>query len=253
MFGSLGSSTSRGWRFRLLGFPVRVDLSFWIMAAVLGLRGGDAGLLAIWIGVVFVSILAHELGHAAAGRAFGLRGQIELYSMGGMTTWSAPHRLRYGQDILVSLAGPATGLAIGGAVWAVTHVVPLNGAFHVRVLIAYLLWVNIGWSLLNLLPLRPLDGGHVMTSAIHWVRGYENEALPILISVVVASAAVAAALLYRMFWAALLAAWFAFQNIRLARQQEHVAPRDMRIAKVVLLVVGAAVVALVIARQRGIL
>ena len=76
------------WRFELLGIRVRVSVWFWLAAALLGWNvcqaysQGDQRtllqMLVIWIGVVFVSILVHEFGHALAYRAFGQGAHVVL-------------------------------------------------------------------------------------------------------------------------------------------------------------------------------
>ena len=70
--------------FRIFGFPVRVRASFLILSLILGIGSGGKPIgLAIWMAVVFLSVLAHELGHALMGKAFGLSPAIELGGMGG--------------------------------------------------------------------------------------------------------------------------------------------------------------------------
>ena len=106
-------------RFRFLGFPVRVHPWFWIATLLLNgdglLRLGPEYLL-IWIVVVFVSILVHELGHALAFRRFGADADIVLYAFGGLAipTNSIAGR---GRRILVSLAGPIAGFVLFGIVY----------------------------------------------------------------------------------------------------------------------------------------
>ena len=84
----LAAPTAYDLRFRLLGVPVRIHPLFWLVACLLGgpwLEGRwGAGYLLLWVACVFVSILVHELGHVLAGRAFGARGHILLYSFGGL-------------------------------------------------------------------------------------------------------------------------------------------------------------------------
>src|SRR5690606_34069820 len=63
--------------------------------------------------VAFLSVLVHELGHAFAGRAFGLKASITLHMMGGATLFMPGTQLSRGRDILVSAAGPFAGLALG--------------------------------------------------------------------------------------------------------------------------------------------
>ena len=56
--------------FRLFGFRVRVHPLFWLGTAIFGGNllqpPGGIEYLLVWIVVVLVSILVHELGHAAA-------------------------------------------------------------------------------------------------------------------------------------------------------------------------------------------
>lgn len=214
---------TKPWRFHLFGFPVQVDLSFFLIALILGLRRSDLTLLAIWVAVVFVSVLAHELGHAAMGKRYGMFPRIELYSGGGLTWWQNPtyppgvwHQPGYPshtQKIAISLAGPITGFIIGGIVWWVRQLItPYMLPWHIRVLMSDLMWVNVGWGILNLLPVLPLDGGNVMRSAIHHSRGYDDDVLPLKISCVAGIIVAGAALFIGLVWGAVLFGWFAYIN-----------------------------------------
>ena len=149
----------------------------------------DAGLqLLIWTGVLFVSILVHELGHSFVMRYFGQVPRIVLYMLGGLAIpdadsgfgfRSAAHRTPQ-QQILISLAGPAAGfvlasatvallIALGGEFhidlsnppWFYTRVSPPNAVRPLAMMIDGLLFLNIFWGLVNLLPVLPLDGGQV--------------------------------------------------------------------------------------------
>lgn len=153
-------------RFRALGFPVRVEPSFFLTVAVaLLFRLADGGPLLFaftWGAVVFVSVLVHELGHAIVARSLKVPvGTISLHALGGQVETG---RATPGRSLLVSLAGPAAGLALGLLTLAV---VPAVGRNPVGVVIVEdLLWVNLGWSLFNLLPLFPLDGGNALRSGL---------------------------------------------------------------------------------------
>ncbi len=87
-------------RFRILGFPVHVQPFFLLVAALLGGMRNDLTLILIWVAVVFVSVLAHELGHALVARAYGQQPSILLYSMGGLTSFQPLRRLTHGQSRL---------------------------------------------------------------------------------------------------------------------------------------------------------
>jgi membrane-associated protease RseP (regulator of RpoE activity) len=199
-------------RFRILGFPVQVHPFFFLVAALLGGTQNDLTLILVWVAVVFVSVLAHELGHALVARANGQQPSILLYSMGGLTRFQPLRELTPGQSIAISLAGPGAGFLIGSLVWAASQSVPPDASFVVRVAVHDLLWVNFGWGFLNLLPILPLDGGNVVRSVLHAVRRRPDERLALLISITVGGLACLAAFNYGLVWAAVIAALITFNN-----------------------------------------
>jgi hypothetical protein len=79
-----------------------------------------------------------------------------------MTTYVPPHPLSRATSFGISLAGPAVGLVLGAVLVAVARTVELDpfglGAYTLDVA----LFTTIGWSVLNLLPIVPLDGGQAM-------------------------------------------------------------------------------------------
>ncbi len=158
-------------RFSLFGFSIIVEPWFWLGTALLGAYGiGHAGgsaavlLLLIWIAVVFVSILWHELGHAFLQRRFGGRNiEICLHSLGGYAQASGDftrHESRW-----ISLAGPLAGLMIAAVIWSFQDYWHIQNLF-VWALVRDLWFVNFVWSLVNLLPILPLDGGRVLEASV---------------------------------------------------------------------------------------
>lgn len=196
--------------FQLFGFPVRVDLSFFVVAAFLGMND-NVRVWIMWIAVVFVSVLIHELGHAAAGRKYGLSPAIRLTMTGGLTSWAGGRRLHPRESILVSFAGPAAGFATGLLVLVLSTNLPLD-APYLRVAVGQLLWVNFGWGIINLIPVLPLDGGNIVRSGIHLVKGFPDEITPLRVSVFVGALGVLVALANGFFFAAILSGFLAFQN-----------------------------------------
>ena len=153
--------------FSIYGVPVRVQPFFFVIIVMLALPHGEftkAAMLqtAIWALVVFVSILWHELGHAWMMRRHGYAPWIELYGMGGRTGWGkGPGFPTPKARVLVSLAGPFAGFFLGGLVWLATLALHGMDPFVDQALMG-LLWVNIGWGLVNLIPMLPWDGGAAM-------------------------------------------------------------------------------------------
>lgn len=156
-------------RFQIFGFPVAVHWVFWLITALLGgaaEASSPAALkfLLIWVAAVFVSILWHELGHALVMRHFGERQpQILLYGGGGVAMGRG-FRTRK-EQVLISLAGPVAGLALGVVVWLLAGMIP-RGSAYVAAALRDLIYINIFWSLVNLLPIVPLDGGRISEAVL---------------------------------------------------------------------------------------
>lgn len=172
MLLSESASTPFDLRFRLFGVDVRVSPWFWLLSAMLGwnltrhpvLPGNGMAELGLWIVACFVSILLHEFGHIWMGQAFGSYGHILLHGWGGLAIGAGNVATRW-QSILVSVAGPLIQLALWGALYGLlraglmTEVIAQTPAL--RLLLAFLLVINLYWPILNLLPVWPLDGGQI--------------------------------------------------------------------------------------------
>jgi Zn-dependent protease len=188
--------TPADWQFEIAGIPVRISAWFWLGAAILGwnvcqfFAKGDQramlGYLMVWAGVMLLSLLVHEMGHALAFRAFGQASHIVIYHFGGLAIPNAwgRGRLRPIQQLLVAAAGPFAQLALvvlliaalkaGG--WYVPFPIQFQGIGEslglydgqkfespiLKALFGFLLIVNIYWPILNLLPVPPLDGGQIV-------------------------------------------------------------------------------------------
>jgi Zn-dependent protease len=227
-------------RFSLAGIPVRVHPLFWLMGIFLGGITGNLVSLIIWIAAVFVSILVHELGHAFAMRLFDQPSRVVLYMMGGLTIPEAsPWIGRWAtisqgptQQILISLAGPGAGfllavlvivtvLIAGGSVFmtALFGVIPLpaavlpSGGQIVNQMVMSLLWINVFWGLVNLLPVYPLDGGNVARHLLIKADPLDGLRKSLWLTVIVgALAALAGVLLFGSFYIALLYGVLAFES-----------------------------------------
>ena len=210
---SLAPRTRFDLSFRLGDIPVRVHPYFWLSTVLLGLNLKLPGIdmliyLLVWAALLFVSILVHELGHILMGRYFGKRGHIVLTGFCGLAIGSSDLPERW-QRNAVSLAGPGAGfllaalvaglvalyspalsLSLLGAVFRI--IVPLGpDAVPLPDVVWYalssMLWINIFWGLVNLLPIWPLDGGQISREACQQARGREGVRLSLMISLGVAA------------------------------------------------------------------
>jgi len=136
---------------------------------------------------MMLSILAHELGHALTARRFGLKpALIRLHAGGGEAIMQGEPWTRT-QDALITLAGPLANIAIGLLCLLAYALMPVPEAIAsadfpwtrpppvaptaARLALSWLGWINLAWGVVNLLPAYPLDGGHLLHSAIAARRG----------------------------------------------------------------------------------
>lgn len=204
-------------RFKLLRLPVEVQPSFFLVALLLAYpRGTNADELlrvGLWMMVMFVSILWHELGHAVVMRAFGRSPRIELYALGGLAHWGAGPTPKTWQRITVSLAGPVAGVALGLAALMVSHTLAPTPGSAWATLATYLIWINLLWGALNLLPMLPLDGGKIMRSLLQAATRGRGEMAAQYVSVGVGAVVALMAFRANWPWLALLSAWAAVRTI----------------------------------------
>jgi Zn-dependent protease len=149
-------------RFQVFGFPVTIDISFVVIIAILGwVPGGTLQDFVVWLVMVPVAVLVHELGHAFVARTTGASPSIHLAGLGGLTTYVPPHPLSRARNIAISIAGPAVGIVIGVVLLAYGRGIGVHSDLE-QSIVNTAIFTTLGWSILNLLPILPLDGGQTM-------------------------------------------------------------------------------------------
>ncbi len=215
--------------------PVRIRPAFFVVAALMGSGRTDLGLLAVWIAASFLSVLFHEMGHATVGRAFGYTPSVELNERGGVTSFpGAAASLTGLRDIAVSLAGPFAGFLLAGAIHLATLAYdPERLGLHASAFVNDMLWCNVGWGVVNLLPIVPLDGGQVAESLLRMVRPASAKTMASVLSVSTAAALGAWALWRGWTFGALYAGWFAAPSVQALwrARMERGAAADLAMAR----------------------
>lgn len=161
--------------FQLFGIPLRVRVTFLLVILLLGMplirSISDrplqmVGRLGIWLVVATASVIVHELGHALLARRFGAWVTMELWALGGLTSWRpGTATITPARRAAIAAAGSMMGLAVGAAaypLWQWTG--PGRGLLQLG--LGWVVWVNLGWGLINWLPIRLLDGGHIFRALI---------------------------------------------------------------------------------------
>jgi len=212
-------------RFSLFRIPITVRGSFLLIAALLGLSGRrDPVFIASWVVIVFVSILIHEFGHAFTARSLGAEVAIELNGIGGLTRWSVPaSQYGPGRRALVAFAGSAVGVVFGGIVWLVAaQFGPYSGV--TAFVISNLIFVNVFWGLLNWLPIRPLDGGHLLEAILEKTAPNRADSIARAIFTFTAAAALVAAIRYQLIFIILISGWLLLSEFNIGRTPQPRAP-----------------------------
>ena len=168
--------------FKVFGFTVRIDPSWFIVAVLVTwsfatvsfprqLPGrppatywlmGIAGAL-----FYFLSVVLHELSHSLVARTYGveMRG-ITLFIFGGIA--EMPGEVPTPQsEFVIAIAGPAASFAIA----LISGGVGLLGRFAgwpapVTTVLLYLAFLNGALAAFNLVPAFPLDGGRILRSIL---------------------------------------------------------------------------------------
>lgn len=172
--------------FRLLGIPVYLDLSWFLVLALVawslsarfsllieGLAPATAWAMGLATAAAFFAcIVLHELGHAVAARAFGVptRG-ITLFLFGGVAELGGepPSAL---SELVVALAGPLVTLVLAAGFFvAALAAAAVPDADAWRLPLEYLAGINLTVLVFNLVPAFPLDGGRVLRAALWGALG----------------------------------------------------------------------------------
>jgi len=195
----------------ILGTSITLDFSFIILIAFFVLTDIDnAGMprALLWAPVLFISVLVHELAHAATIGVFGYGASaIVLGGIGGATF--NRRQARPWQDMLISAAGPLSSFALA---FALTLLPPLRDRFF-QELLPLLLLANVWWGIFNLLPVGPLDGAGIVRN---FLRLFLNERtafmISVWISIVVGTAVALLGLAWRQVFLAILMAWYVWSS-----------------------------------------
>ncbi|HWQ91813.1 MAG TPA: site-2 protease family protein [Clostridia bacterium] len=171
---------------RVAGIRVYVHFTFLFLLLWAGLSQyrhrhywGDVWLGLLFVLVLFVIIVLHELGHALTARRFGIPTQnITLLPIGGVARLQRMPE-KPSEELLVALAGPAVNVCLAILCFAL-----LGGSRQLAELanltfnpaggnlLAALMWVNIGLAVFNLVPAFPMDGGRVLRALLAMRTSY---------------------------------------------------------------------------------
>ena len=191
--------------------PLAIHPFFWVFAALIGyLNSGNLIGVVVWIGIILVSVVVHEYGHALTAIFFKQKAKIQLIALGGVTSYEGP-KLKFWQQFLITFNGPLFGFFLfliatfllqfdwndSPTIWKILRITQV---------------ANLFWTIINLLPVMPLDGGQllrIILEASFGVRGYKAS---LLIGTVISALLSFYFFLIRWFLAGAFFFLFAFQS-----------------------------------------
>lgn len=168
--------------FRLFGFPVKVDLSWFIIffLVIFSLASGffpstypNLNALEYWsmafiaaLGLFF-SIIFHESCHSLVARHYGIEiAGITLFIFGGVAEMKSDPKSAKA-EFLVAVAGPLGSVCVAlfafslGFLWEQLKISDIFIPIFI-----YLAWMNTVLAIFNLLPAFPMDGGRILRSIL---------------------------------------------------------------------------------------
>ena len=179
---------------RIAGVPLQFHWSFLLVGLWLvydswvpgyGFNWDNFQWLLVWVSMVFLAVLLHELGHALVARRWGIETEkIVLYPIGGGAFLEKmPEEPR--EEISIALAGPAVNFLLAGLmvpiIWysgnndyllILQLFVQPNGNIVVfdatiwEYLVVVFFALNLSLGAFNLIPAFPLDGGRVLRAVL---------------------------------------------------------------------------------------
>lgn len=167
---------------RLFGIEIKIHWSFFIFMAMELLRSHDPKITALYLTILFVTILIHEFGHCFGARHFGLSAdRILLWPLGGLASVGSGRNTR--ESFWISFAGPFVHIPI--ALLAGAWLAFQGGSFSLQfnlldplvvtgfnlslgnLIVNLIFTVQVWLFALNVfLPAFPLDGGQMFVATM---------------------------------------------------------------------------------------
>ena len=195
--------------------PIFIHPFFWLLSGLIGWMNSTSFLeILIWMGVIFVSILIHEYGHALTASLFNQKSKIQLVALGGVTSYDGP-KLKIWQQFMIVFNGPLFGFFLY-----------LMAAFLLKFswtsIPVFILQItkqaNLFWTVINLLPIQPLDGGQLLRIVLEASFGIRGFKISLLVGATLAALISFGFFIIKDLFAGAIFFLFAFQSFDLWRK-----------------------------------
>jgi Zn-dependent protease len=205
--------------------PIHISPFFWFLILLIGwLNSGTLLGTAIWSAVILVSVVIHEYGHALTALLFGQTAEISLVGLGGLTKRQGPKLDRW-KEFFIVLNGPLAGFAVYFLAYFF-----LESLSNPKPVLYYALNVavnvNLFWTLLNLLPVMPLDGGHLLRIILEGIFGVSGLKAALVISILLGGLIGVYFFIDQQLFIGALFFLLAFESYRSWEEAKNISPED---------------------------
>lgn len=206
--------------------PIKIMPAYWIFTGFLSLflARGDIVQAVVWMGIIFVSVVFHEYGHALTAKLFGRSPRIELVAMGGLT-YHDGDRLPFWKQFFITFNGPLFGFLLALAAGFFSTIV--SSPFF-KVVLTQTKYVNLIWTVINLFPILPLDGGQLLRIGLEKWFDFKGLRYSFLVGGVFALAASLILFILQDILPGAIFFLFAFENLDNYRKSRNINKNDRR-------------------------
>lgn len=206
--------------------PIHISPFFGLIVVMIAYLNSSTPIgWAIWSGVIILSIIVHEMGHAIAAVLFGQTAEIHLVGLGGLTTRRG-NPLGHLKDFLVVLSGPLAGLLLCFIAFFCMRSISSDHQV-LRYTFETIFIVNLFWTVLNVLPILPLDGGHLLRIFLESCFRIKGLQVAALISLLLATLGGIYFFIDAQIFIGAIFIMFGFENYRLLSEIKKMVPEDI--------------------------
>jgi Zn-dependent protease len=166
---------------KLFGIDTYIHWSFWILLLWIALptllqgKMQESAIAILVIGIVFICVYLHELGHAKMAEQFGINTlDISILPIGGLARLEQlPKDAK--AEFWIAIAGPLVNFALAALSFAIAVISYGSSSIDAEKILSIHFWeqllvINLVLGVFNLIPAIPMDGGRILRSLLqNWM------------------------------------------------------------------------------------
>jgi len=206
--------------------PITISPFFFVLVGIISYLNGNSLLsMGIFAIAIFISLLLHELGHALTALSFGQRVRISFVGFGGITHRFGP-KLKLWQEFAITLNGPLMGIFIFTSAYILNQNIHPTHSPLLFTTVAIFFWINVLWTILNLVPVQPLDGGQLLKIVLTMLFGLMGTKIALFLSLLCAALLALLFLITPHFIVGILFLILTLENFKLWKESLHLSKSD---------------------------